>query len=574
MVGTRKKGMAVLSMLLALVLTIILLFAFLKAGTQLWRPDVDNLELLETFVEQVNYLSAINEPSFEIPEDLDSFSKMVYSSSQGFVSSVVPFTINENELFLFFSGGDESIRLRFNPTQTFMLSPDIASELIDEIYFYEFLRPDVEQCQNRACVCYYDDGPFWTTIKEKPYVSPQKIIVGRSYDFDEPICYAFEEADIVFGNRRGRADTTEAAKKDLYVDKINELRKSSDKADEGFIAQSMDVVTLIQPALFDYFSSGHASKLLKEDKDFLFKLKDKRNAYHYEDQDKDIVQFLASGMRWEGGVVVGGMGYAKNSAQARKRVLEGPPINLIFQKSLAAKEDSTKELLAPLVIGVGFPVNPLNKETVDDLQTKQELLEYISLKKKSFTKTKNLVEKFILPEFSPGQEINSKHPILFNELLLSFESVLDDQRPDTTTEYAFKRKECLSASAVSSSFSFSQLEFIQKDSYVLLNMSLCTLLKPLGIEKQLVKDCFFSQTIDLPFTKIKKEVQNQNSENTFEEVSSLTFTSSWYDDSANKIYFRYIQKENNYKEELKNYELPFRRDGDSFILSFMLSETG
>ncbi|MFP4522950.1 MAG: hypothetical protein ACLFNM_00180 [Candidatus Woesearchaeota archaeon] len=567
---TSKKGMAVLSMMLALILTIILVFAFLKAGTHLWRPDVDNSQLLETFVHNVNYLADIDEPDVTIPETLlDDFPSMLIT--QGYATSSVPLTIHEDELFLFFSGGSEDIHLSFNPTTTFQRSEELTSTLRDDNYFYTFLRPDVKQCTNRACVCYCDEGPYWTKIQEEPFVAPQKLIVGQSYMCSEPTCYSFKEENIVFGNRRGRANSNEKVKQDAYVNEILKLRTSSDKANEGFVAQSMDIVTLIQPALLDYFSSSDADNIFKDGKDLLFTLKDSRFKYNLKDQDKDIVEFVSSAMQWDGGVVIGGMGYAKNKAQARKRVLEGPSINMLFQKSLSVKEKSN-ELLAPLVIGVGQPVDPLNKQTTNDLLKEQQQLEYISSKKKSFDSLSYLVENQLLPSFSSKEEFTTIHIKLFNQFILHLEDSLDGTLSDSATRYASKRKEILSAQMGegSHSFIYSQVHFVQKDSYVLANMSLCEGKKN-PLDKRFVHHCFYSTTIDLPFTKLQKEILSNGDQKTFESVSSLTLTSGWVDYDENDVYFKYVQPEENYKEEFEKYALPLKREGDSFILSFALA---
>lgn len=417
-----RKGMAVLSMILALVLTIILVFAFLKAGTQLWRPNVDNSELLETFVERVNSVSLPD----TIPEG-ESFH--VYDSQ-------VPFTITEKELFLFFSGGNDSIWLAFNPTDDFEMVPEISSKLIGGKYFYEFKRPNVNQCNNQACVCYCDDGPYWTSIDEWPYVSPQKIIVGKSYTCPEPVCMSFAEENLVFGNGRGRVTFDNDADDDRYVEDVLELRESSDKSDEGFVAQSMDVVTLIQPALFDWFNSRKADHAIKEGRDFLFDLKDKKYAYNLEDQDKDIVWFVSSGMRWESGVVIGGMGFAKNKAQAKKRILEGPAINVELEQRLELNEAGNIE--GHNVIGVGFPVDPLSYGGNGLLRDQQKALDLFSEKMLLISEIQSLVtdETFIesFEENSPNADKALKYMQEFSVLMGKF---LVDTRETYESGYFF-----------------------------------------------------------------------------------------------------------------------------------------
>jgi hypothetical protein len=396
----QKKAMSLMSTLLALVLTIIIVVAFLNALTNMYRSTSTNEDQLERFVSITDYLYELektptdDDPRLEVLKNRFGFLGSL-TKENSFTSSTA-FTIYETELFYFFSSGNQNIQLVFNSNDEFKRTDAIAPFLKNNHIFFEFQRPDVPACKDDACVCYCNDGPYWLPSEDLPVgLYPQKILLGEIYTCLEPLCYGFDEKNIIFGNRAGE---------ELYVEEILVLIEEKNDVKRGFIPQSMDIVTLIQGDLLKYYFS--INSILESDSDFLFNQNTKgTNNYNQKEQDETIARFLASSLTWEGGVVIGGMGYSKNSRQANRKLLEGPVINVILEKYLDTKENS-QELLAPNVIGVGLHVSPLDESIAKELQLESQRQSCLNTKREDLRELAAFLRSDELKQtFSQGQPL-------------------------------------------------------------------------------------------------------------------------------------------------------------------------
>jgi hypothetical protein len=349
-----KKAMTILSTLLALVLTVVLVFVALKMATSLGKPDINNQDKLEQFKLTIDALNEIKELPKNQEEQNELFHGVSFLKDESVQTQVV-FTSHIDELFFFFSSGKEDIRL-VNTNDN--IKPD------SEYYsLFTFKKPSV--CGSKACVCYCRDGPYWFRDQTKTQqLSPQKIIEYKEYVCPQPFCETFEEV-IIFTNQRGSLSD-------------NAINSFVDKADSKdiFLPISLDIVTIIQPNIFVAYSV----------QDLFFE-----KGYNRKEQDKNVISALLNSYAWEGGVVVGGTGFAKFSNQLKNGVLEGPVLNVLLEKSFIKEGENH---IGENVIGVGLSFDPLakNEEVIISAQRKADSLRCVLEKEKLLTELLEILE--------------------------------------------------------------------------------------------------------------------------------------------------------------------------------------
>ena len=288
MVRFNKKGIAILYTIISILLSIMLITTGISAVNKFFKSSIDNSERLNDFSGSINTI---------LNSDV---------SNQSFF-----FELGTQELFMFFSAGDDPIKLKRR----------------DSSEYLKFDRPDNDICKNSACICYCNEGPYWSQIEDEPFIQKHLLKLRSHYTCKDPICKSVSYEAVLFTNSRGYSDFTKKVKE------LVELYNDDQTFTESYFPIPMDIPLLLQMEDVNY-------------KDNIFFSNSPGDDYNREQQEDQYVEPLQE-FSWEGGVVIGGMGYAKDSSDEDDHILSGPKINLVFQKPL---EDSN-------IIGVCLEVD-------------------------------------------------------------------------------------------------------------------------------------------------------------------------------------------------------------------------
>jgi hypothetical protein len=201
--------------------------------------------------------------------------------------------LTDKDLFLFFSAGNGPIFL--NGKNGF------------EHHEFIFLRPVVDACSGKACVCHCGAGPYWKTTGDdiyyflrsnEPYACPDEYLT----------CQTTNEEMLQFGNSRGHIQF-----KDAVLDKTKDV--NSDNA--RYYPIPFDVILLGQEG-----SSYNAFELF-------FQRNRASKAYNTFSQASSIVTHLLDNYAWAGGVVIGGTG----TPNIKKDRLEAVSVTLRMERA-------------------------------------------------------------------------------------------------------------------------------------------------------------------------------------------------------------------------------------------------
>lgn len=215
------------------------------------------------------------------------------------------FPLLTNELYMFFSAGDNPIYLSRK----------------DSSYSLKFERPDVDECDGTACICHCEmQAPPWKETSSEPYMESAILKFQESkqkdgYRCSSPLkCSAQgDKTDnkVFFGNSRGRDD-------EFYDDFLAET-KIGDKKDY-FTPFPMDIVTL----LYDDRSNSDGNIFFS---DF------PGDDYNLAEQQDDYVKYLSKDYVWENGVVIGGTGASNDKKTFKKHKLNAQTITLKIEST-------------------------------------------------------------------------------------------------------------------------------------------------------------------------------------------------------------------------------------------------
>lgn len=279
-------GEIVTTALLSLVLSLGIIVMTLQALGASEHKDADNTKLLETFASAIESISEQSFGEFDYFVDL-----------------------NDEDLFLFFSQGTDPIFLEYT-------GQDYTK------HYYVFGRPSVKECEDRACICHCTGGPFW--LKDKTETVPIRLVpINLFKDYSNQysgsggfLCQPMEcigdplPPQTSFGNSRG----VDAAYYDAILDSV---ARANDKNKETYYGIPLDIVILIQTA----DAKSH---------DLLFSTRAGKD-YNHEEQQTAYVDLLVNDYVWDGGVVIGGMGYVPGRFDIKKD-LEAPKVEFRFEK--------------------------------------------------------------------------------------------------------------------------------------------------------------------------------------------------------------------------------------------------
>lgn len=282
----QKRAEIITASLLSIVLSVALIVVGLQITVHVFdQGKVDNSKRLTDFGQTISDLSS---------SSADNFSYFL--------------RLSEKDVFLFFSEGNGPIYLETSQKPTNYLS---------------FARPDLPECKDRACICHCTEGPFWrkdVTDTVKAGLVPKNLFLnignpssGGAFSCKPIKCIGNPvPKDAQFGNSRGFVSDSKYF--DLIWDAVD---LANDKARETYYPIPFDIVILSQNDDAKqhnlFFSTAFGAD------------------YNNKKQDKDYVKLLVNDYKWDGGVVIGGMGYA-DKRHAKKKELLAPKIVLRFEK--------------------------------------------------------------------------------------------------------------------------------------------------------------------------------------------------------------------------------------------------
>ena len=317
---TQRKAEIITAALLSIVLSVALIVVGLQMTVHLFeQKKADNSLLLDNFADTVKDLSA--------SQANENFSYFV--------------RLTDEDMFMFFSAGREPIYL--------------VHEEIPQ-HYYVFERPDVDECKDRACICLCKDGPFWGNdlTETKATGLTQKNIfenIGQPSSASNGGLPCMQVTcvgdpipkETIFGNSRGeRRDF-------VYFQEIHDaVDKSNKDGRQIYYPIPLDILILIN----DDDAKQH---------DIFFSTVVGKN-YNYEEQESSYVNLLIRDYAWDGGVIIGGMGYA-DEKHAKKKELIPPKVVFRFEKHIGINN----------VLGVCIHDHCLFPTTITKLQAKSNV---------------------------------------------------------------------------------------------------------------------------------------------------------------------------------------------------------
>jgi len=305
-----KKAFMVLTTLVTIVITAILLIGAINAATK-YSKGISNKHKLDSLVQLTKKIVDFN------------FSK---NTEKDFYGSNQRFVLGSNELFLFFSAGNQPIRLRHDPE---FKGPLIQTSIVDSDHWLEFERPKNEACQDTACICYCAaPRNFLTKIDSEPYLRSTQLLLSNTstskpFHCDKISCKAVgKKGDdaLLFGNSRG-------VDEEYVEDVIKTVQNYNSGKKKTFYPIPMDMVILTQNR-----ASDDGNLFFSDVCDPVGSPIDTVDCYNFASQDKGYLKMLLEEYYWQGGVVIGGMGFAKDSKDMDNHILRDVPITLRLEK--------------------------------------------------------------------------------------------------------------------------------------------------------------------------------------------------------------------------------------------------
>ncbi|MBN1175299.1 hypothetical protein JXA48_01510 [Candidatus Woesearchaeota archaeon] len=216
------------------------------------------------------------------------------------------------DAFLFFSEGVGPIKIKYSGISN-PLTTDINDILINGDFVFK--RPDLEVCQNKACVCYSSNAKFWEQKMESPYIRslgiyPSTTVFG-SWEDSQMQCLEAPNPNTIFANSRGLDKEFNDFDSQLLPLEIP----------MGLQTTARDTMaSIFEPDEHKYVSSGGAAPVLVDLGNF------------YRDGMTKRRLVIKNNYFWEGGVVIGGMGIPQTNKERDEKILSVPLYNITFEK--------------------------------------------------------------------------------------------------------------------------------------------------------------------------------------------------------------------------------------------------
>ena len=399
-----KKAEMTLTALVTIVITCLLLIGAMNAAIK-YSKGTSNKHKLDPVVKLAEKIDAFN-----FTENTD---KDFYGQNQRFVMA-------KNELFLFFSAGDGPIRLMHNVNEESSYLWGLFGEKEEGFppeHWLEFERPKNESCQDTACICYCAaPRSFLTKIDEEPYLRSTQLFLSntsdsRPFKCTQITCKAVgKKGDdaLLFGNSRGVDDD--------YIENVTKTAQNYNSAKkEAFYPIPLDMVLLTQNR-----ASNDGNLFFSDFCDPVNSPIDSVDCYNFASQDEGYLDMLLKEYYWEGGVVIGGMGFAKDSDDMDDYILREAPITLRLEK-IKGHEN---------VLGVCIHDKCLYEEELNKLSSSQAnqqvLIEFRQNAKEQFVRFDLFMRQEIVPGLLSlkGETLTDEQKKLETNLISNFSKEL------------------------------------------------------------------------------------------------------------------------------------------------------
>ncbi|MGM5480172.1 MAG: hypothetical protein ACQESC_01810, partial [Nanobdellota archaeon] len=283
--NNKKASTMLLTFTIGLLLSLIIgatIFSGVSKYFQGQRDD--NSYRLDVFKEKIEEAKANEKETITFP-----VTEMEYTFRKG-VSYTIQ--IEPYEMFLFYSKPSGDITLHSNVTDKVLT----------------IARPDDPACNNTACMCYVNNGPFWQDSPTKGGSLQPLIVFGEiSYEPKVKKCVSADKNTIFF-NSRGWDD--------MYADSVyNLLTEHYDSYSQG---------THLGYSFNQIIYQNERDKWLKKAKEDVSGWKKVKSAWnhfaasfantdenHAKSMEASLKHFINS-YRWQGGVALGGTGFPKD----------------------------------------------------------------------------------------------------------------------------------------------------------------------------------------------------------------------------------------------------------------------
>ncbi|MFP4118445.1 MAG: hypothetical protein ACLFTH_00130 [Candidatus Woesearchaeota archaeon] len=268
---------------------------------------------------------------------IEKFKKIIYevrydessNSKKDYSLFVEPY-----EMYLFYSTGNDPIYLK--------------STVEDKEKYLRIERPDyTSECNNSACICYCDEGPFWEEGEDEDgdfiLKSNPRLTFSENKDTSGYLCHGMtcedvEPSSTIFFNSRGfDNDYTESV-----IDRYESYRDDDgDSTIEKrlFYATPFDIVILLS-----YPGRIILEKNVKEEvgesflsvKPLWVKFLRIFSSVKYDEaaQSEDTLEALTQRFSWDGGIAIGGSGTPKSERDVKNHKMRGVEMTLTFQATL------------------------------------------------------------------------------------------------------------------------------------------------------------------------------------------------------------------------------------------------
>lgn len=284
---SKKRGATLVVAIITLIISIFVLTTVLQATSGIFRIKHDNSNKLQDFITDLNELDALNKAG-DVKENF--------------------FISNPEEMFMFFSTGTGNIELTGGPEGS-----------------YTFLRPKDPNCNGKSCVCYCKSGTPWAPSNNEPYLRESNLFMNKDYKCSQAQCMPTDNPHLLFANSRGYDQS--------YTDDVQKIvKRRTDNEEEAFSSETFSPIPFDIPILVRARDSI-PGRSPGQDPFFDWDPGVLSNAYDYNmlEQETFYVDLVLS-YHWEGGVVIGGTGYATKHSEGYQD-LKGPGMNLVFEKS-------------------------------------------------------------------------------------------------------------------------------------------------------------------------------------------------------------------------------------------------
>jgi hypothetical protein len=281
-------GMTFTILILTVLAILLIFFAFKMVanifGNNSEKQPIGNDAITQSIASTLQGIDSTgsNVPLTKIPES----EKKIFQTAKYFTKT---FTLKKGEFIFFFSSNSKKITLITN-----------NSNKIEKLFFN---KPNNKECSEGPCVCYVEKMDLWEfkgTTEGTYSINIDDTKIQNGFDLEKPSCYSIVVSNLFFMDTRGsiKLEEYESFKKDF--DKIN---------------VPLEIISL-----------GLYKKDDSKANDYLF---NKYSNSYANQKDAGVLDFLLQKQKWDGGIILGDMGYSDSSKISTNNYLANVNLNIV-----------------------------------------------------------------------------------------------------------------------------------------------------------------------------------------------------------------------------------------------------